>query len=229
MIPPSSGCARTRCSTPERRVQRLLKALPSHEPTFDPYAILAALERQATAYVVVGGFGRVVQGAEETTDGVDIAPSLRDDNLRRLALALDDLGAAGPTAAPVTLDEGDIHEPPPVEFRSAKGELKIVAEPAGTRGGYDDLRRAPHGSQSARASASRSPRPPTSPACSPHSDVKTGTAPSLKPAAGFSNSTNVLGHGSTVSLTTFTGQLARRTNHLDSQRDTDAPRCRSVI
>jgi len=29
-----------------------------------------------------------------------------------------------------------------LELRSLKGELKIVAEPAGTRAGYDDLRRA---------------------------------------------------------------------------------------
>jgi hypothetical protein len=28
------------------------------------------------------------------------------------------------------------------EFSSSKGKLKVVPEPAGTRGGYDDLRRA---------------------------------------------------------------------------------------
>jgi transcriptional regulator with XRE-family HTH domain len=127
--------------SPERRVQRLLRApSPSEEP-FDPYALLAALERRQTSYVVVGAFGRIIQGADETTDGIDIAPSLRNANLRRLALALDDLGAARADGEPVTLDGSNIHEMPTFELRSPKGKLKLVPEPAGTRGGYDDLRR----------------------------------------------------------------------------------------
>ena len=62
--------------SPERRVQRALRA-SSPDASFDPYAILASLERRHTAYVVIGSFARIVQGAEETTDSVDIAPSLR--------------------------------------------------------------------------------------------------------------------------------------------------------
>jgi hypothetical protein len=120
-------------------VQRALKA-SSLGPPFDPYAILASLERQRTAYVVIGSFARIVQGAEETTDGVDIAPSLRSDNRDRLARALMDLGAARPDGQPA-LDETDILEAL-TEFGSSKGKLKVVSEPAGTRGGYDDLRRA---------------------------------------------------------------------------------------
>lgn len=125
--------------SPERRVQRALKA-SAPDPPFDPYAILASLERQQTAYVVIGSFARIVQGAEETADGVDIAPSLRSDNRHRLARALTDLGAARPDSQPA-LDETDIHEVL-TEFGSSKGKLKVVPEPAGTRGGYDDLRRA---------------------------------------------------------------------------------------
>ena len=126
--------------SPERRLQRLIRASPSEEP-FDPYALLAALERRQTSYVVVGAFGRIIHGAEETTNAVDIAPSHRGANLRRLALALDDLGATRADGKPVALDESNIHETPTLELRSPKGKLKIVAEPAGTRGGYDDLRR----------------------------------------------------------------------------------------
>lgn len=126
--------------SPERRVQRALKA-SSSDPRFDPYEILAALERQHTAYVAVGAFARIVQGAEETTDGVDIAPSLRGGNLRRLTLALRELGAARLDGEPA-LDEVNIQEVPSAEFRTPRGTLKVVAEPAGTRGGYDDLRRA---------------------------------------------------------------------------------------
>jgi hypothetical protein len=40
---------------------------------------------------------------------------------------------------PVTLEEG-LPEDPVLEFETNAGELKIVPEPAGTRG-YDDLRR----------------------------------------------------------------------------------------
>lgn len=111
-------------------------------PPFDPYAILAALERQRVTYVVIGAFARVVQGAEEVTDGVDVVPSLRGENLRRLGLALDDLGAQRVDGSALVLDEATIREEPVISLYSPKGELKVVPEPAGTRGGYDDLRRA---------------------------------------------------------------------------------------
>jgi hypothetical protein len=114
----------------------------SDVPPFDPYAILAALERQRVTYVVIGAFARVVQGAEEITHGVDVAPSLRGENLRRLGLALDHLGAQRVDGSALVLDEATIREEPLIALRSPKGELNVVPEPAGTRGGYDDLRRA---------------------------------------------------------------------------------------
>jgi hypothetical protein len=52
---------------------------------FDPYAILEVLESERIAYVVIGAFARVVHGSAETTRSIDISPSLRDDDLRRLA------------------------------------------------------------------------------------------------------------------------------------------------
>ena len=51
---------------------------------FDPYGILAALEGQRVAYVLIGGFARVIQGTEELTEGLDLAPSLRPENLHAL-------------------------------------------------------------------------------------------------------------------------------------------------
>jgi hypothetical protein len=112
------------------------------QPPFDPYAILAALERRRVSYVVIGAFARVVQGAEEITDGIDLVPAIRAENLRRLALALEDLDASRVDGKPVDLDETTFRDEPPLELRSSAGELKVVPEPAGTRGGYDDLRRA---------------------------------------------------------------------------------------
>jgi hypothetical protein len=108
---------------------------------FDPYAILTALERQRTTYVLIGGFARIIQGTEELTNGLDLVPSLRAENLRRLGLALDDLDARLPNGKPPLLDR-DLSTRPVLEFQTRAGELKIVPEPVGTRGGYDDLRRA---------------------------------------------------------------------------------------
>jgi hypothetical protein len=114
----------------------------SERERFDPYAILAALERQRVTYVLIGGFARILQGTEELTHGVDFAPSLRAENLRRLTLALEDLGAERVDRKSLVLDEKTIRDEPLIALRSPAGELKIVPEPVGTRGGYDDLRRA---------------------------------------------------------------------------------------
>ena len=109
---------------------------------FDPYAILAALERRRVSYIVIGAFARVVQGAEEITHGIDVVPAIRAENLRRLALALEDLGASRVDGKPVVLDQATLREEPPLELRSPAGELKVVPEPAGTRGGGRRSRRA---------------------------------------------------------------------------------------
>jgi hypothetical protein len=103
---------------------------------FDPFALLAALERRRVAFVVIGSFARVVQGAEELADGIDIVPSLRADNLERLTSALEDLGVEQSVSGEL-LERG-----PVVALETAHGELKLVGLPAGTRRGYDDLRRA---------------------------------------------------------------------------------------
>lgn len=103
------------------------------QAAFDPYALFAALDRARVSYVVVGGFARVVHGSGEVTDGLDIVPSMREENLRRVDRALDKLDAGG---APVA---DRIAEREPVTARTAAGELRLVPEPWGTRG-YDDLR-----------------------------------------------------------------------------------------
>ncbi|MGH3041113.1 MAG: hypothetical protein ACRDNG_05135, partial [Gaiellaceae bacterium] len=127
---------------PERRLQRLLEKSAAARPTFDPYALLAALERRRVSYVLIGSFARVLRGAEETVDAVDLAPSLRGPNRERLAQALADLGAKRVGKHRLPLDEEGLSAEALLRVRSAKGKLGIVPEPAGTRGGYDDLRRA---------------------------------------------------------------------------------------
>jgi hypothetical protein len=109
----------------------------AERPRFDPYAILAALDRRRVAYVVIGSFARVVRGAEELPDGLDVVPSLQERNLERLEEALADLEARSVDGGRV-----DFKRPDGVIWAtSPAGELKIVPRPEGT-GGYDDLRRA---------------------------------------------------------------------------------------
>ncbi len=110
-------------------------------PKFDPYGVLQALDRHLVGYIVIGGFGRVVQGTEEITRGIDIVPSTREENLRRLDAALRDIGAARVDGRELALDDGSIAEQPVIELTTDCGEVKVVPTPAGTRG-YDDLRRA---------------------------------------------------------------------------------------
>jgi hypothetical protein len=106
-------------------------------PPFDPYAILEALESERIAYVVVGAFARVVHGSAETTRDIDISPSLRDDDLRRLARVIDQLGGRGPGGDPITVERLSAGERTAAATRA--GELAIVPAPWGTRG-YDGLR-----------------------------------------------------------------------------------------
>jgi hypothetical protein len=108
-------------------------------PPFDPIAVLQALDAEGVRYVVVGALGRIIHGSPELTDGIDIVPSLKDENLRRLEHALDELKARRADGKPLKLDRA-LSRGSVLELRTSAGELQLVPEPAGTRG-YDDLRR----------------------------------------------------------------------------------------
>jgi len=109
-------------------------------PRFDPYGVLQALDRHRVSYVVIGGFARVIQGAEEITRGIDIVPSTREENLRRLDAALRDIGATRVDGQELAFNEASIKEQAVIDLTTDAGEVKVVPTPAGTRG-YDDLRR----------------------------------------------------------------------------------------
>ena len=109
-------------------------------PRFDPYAMLKALDGRFVAYIVIGGFARVIHGTDELTRGLDIVPSTKPENIRQLGEALSDLNARREDGGEFRL-EGGLPNEPVLVLRTDGGELKIVPEPAGTRG-YDDLRRA---------------------------------------------------------------------------------------
>jgi hypothetical protein len=106
---------------------------------FDPIAILRALDVEGVRFVVVGALGRVIHGSGEVTNGLDIVPSRKADNLRRLGVALKELNARRVDRKPLAV-ESDPADEPVLELRTDAGELRIVPEPVGTQG-YDDLRR----------------------------------------------------------------------------------------
>ena len=109
--------------------------------SFDPLGILQALDNHRVSYIVVGSLARIIQGADEMTNGVDIVPPMREETLRRLDLALAELGARRTDRKKLTPIQNDSSPEPVLALSTDLGELKIVPQPEGT-GGYDDLRRA---------------------------------------------------------------------------------------
>ncbi len=107
---------------------------------FDPYAILAALERSRVSYVVVGSFARVAHGTGEITQGIDITPSLRRENITRLNRALAELDARAADGQTASMASVASDTTAVTALRTQAGKLKLVPVPDGTRG-YDDLRR----------------------------------------------------------------------------------------
>ena len=111
------------------------------EEVFDPRGLLSALHRNYVNYVLIGGLARVIRGTDEITSGVDVCPSLRPDNLERLGKALEELEARRTDRRRLTVDEETLARDAVIRLRTSMGELKLVAEPAGTRRGFEDLRR----------------------------------------------------------------------------------------
>lgn len=109
--------------------------------TFDPYAILAALESRRVSYVLIGALARVIHGADEVTHDVDIAPSLKPRNLERLEEALALLEARPHCRSTLDLGTATV-EIAVIRLESQNGPIDLVPRPTGTRNGYDDLRRA---------------------------------------------------------------------------------------
>jgi transcriptional regulator with XRE-family HTH domain len=131
---------RSLLQAPQQRLQALLDGLvdaTTKGTQFDPYALLEALERRRVGYVVIGGLARVIHGSGEVTRGLDIVPSLREDNLRHLAGALEDLSA--PRAALTAVQSTELPEREPLTVSTSAGRVRVVPTPWGTRG-YDDFR-----------------------------------------------------------------------------------------
>ena len=125
------------------------------ENGFDPRGLLAGLHRNYVSYGLIGGLARVIRGTDEVTSGVDICPSLRNENVERLAAALAELEARRADRRRLVVDEESLRAERVLRLRTPIGELNVVSEPAGTRRGFDDLR---HGAIQEHIGAGLRPR-----------------------------------------------------------------------
>ena len=117
----------------------------------EPEPLLAVLADHEVEYLVVGGFAVAAHGHPRATKDVDICPEPSDRNLRRLAAALEELGAE-----PLGLDEfeGEFDLEPDFEglklggnwvLNTKHGRLDVMQHLKGLGedgGGWADLR--PH-------------------------------------------------------------------------------------
>ena len=110
---------------------------PDAPGRFDPLGLLAAIQKRHASFILIGALARITQGTDELTNGVDITPWMRPTTLGNLELALADVNARRLDGQPLTFDTDE----PVIELQTDFGQLKIVPQPAGTRG-YEDLRRA---------------------------------------------------------------------------------------
>jgi hypothetical protein len=99
--------------------------------------VLAALQRAEATIVLIGGLARVIRGADELTDGVDICPSLLLANRGRVQAALDELQAEIVPTRKTRSARHAAERQPVLEFDTIAGPVKIVAPPAGVPRGYD--------------------------------------------------------------------------------------------
>jgi hypothetical protein len=109
-------------------------------PSFDPWAIIGALERNDVDYVLIGGLAQVLRGSDIVTTGVDVCPSFAKGNLERLNAAIGEVTQS--SGKRTTLDETVLSERPVVVVRADPGTLKVIASPTGIPNGYVALRRA---------------------------------------------------------------------------------------
>jgi len=112
---------------------------------FDPQKILLTLRESGVRFLVIGGIAGTLHGSPYPTDDVDVCASDDDQNLVRLANALNSLEARerdprNDTEVPFTWTAETLPIDKTWTLRTSYGHLDVLFEPAGTRG-YKDLAR----------------------------------------------------------------------------------------
>jgi hypothetical protein len=120
-------------------------------PALDRARIIEVLDRHGVEYLVVGGVGAQLHGATRATADFDSLPSTTEENLGRLAAALQELGAFlrvgglsddEARALPTRLDATSLSRLEISTWRTDAGDLDILTvlrRRDGERTSYEDL------------------------------------------------------------------------------------------
>lgn len=103
--------------------------------------LLGTLGRHGVLYVLIGGLGAVAHGFAEATTDVDITPATTRANLKRLAEALNELGArlllrsdgSTPEVLELRFDEHTFDAFQTLSARTRYGDLDIALRPDAPR------------------------------------------------------------------------------------------------
>lgn len=117
---------------------------PASPPPFDAHPILAALARHHVDYVIVGGYGARLHGAQRPTSDVDVTPSTTTENLRRLAAALRELSARIRTedvdgGLPFDVSGESLVGMRMLNLTTDHGDVDLTVRPAAFDEGYAEL------------------------------------------------------------------------------------------
>jgi len=120
---------------------------PTHEGErpLSATSLLAVLKKHNVQYVVVGSYGAIVQDVDLPLTDLDVVPAIDRENLKHLALALDELEveekttAAGDIRAELLADPALLSASKFWAFSTEYGGLDLVLQPAGFPHGYTDL------------------------------------------------------------------------------------------
>lgn len=120
-------------------------------PPLDIDRVVEVFDRHHVQYLLVGGVAARLHGSERLTEDVDVLPEDGDENLRRLAAALTELGAflrvGGMSddearALPVRLDVATLRAMEISTWRTSAGDLDVLRslrDLTGGRRSYDGL------------------------------------------------------------------------------------------
>ncbi len=115
------------------------------EPELDAAAIVAALNRHQVRYVVIGAFAAIAQQAPiPATRDIDLTPEASQENLARLSVALNEVGArirteAVPDGLPFSHDATSLAAADVWNLICPDGEFDISFHPSGFEEGYAQL------------------------------------------------------------------------------------------